>query len=462
MKSKTAQAWPISVSAICLLGCLSAQAASLVKPPKLVQPSPTEAQRTDEWRYTLAPGDTLIGLANRLMKPPADWQKLQSHNRFANPQLVLPGQVVRIPLAWLRSDATVATVLLQQGVVNVRRGTARLASVVSGTEILPGDQIETGVQSTLSMQFIDGSRIAIAPRSKVLIESLLVYGKSGITETRLKIDEGAVESTVVPLKNVASKYVVTTPVFNLGVRGTEFRARYDSATQTAFSEVGEGSVAAQGRASPVLVGAGFGTLAVVNTEPKTPKALLAAPELRGIEKTLTQVPLQFTWAPEPGAAAYRAQVFADKTLTRQITEGVFNQPSARWLNLPDGAYVLRVRSIDAEGLEGAGKAVDFELNARPEAPFPNMPGTPDAASLAFGSEANLRWTEPPEAAAYRVQVSDNPGFQTLLLDRKDIVSTEVKLALPSGTYYWRVATVTSSGKQGPFGDVQKIVLRNSP
>ncbi len=440
---------------VLMAACMSAHGAT----PKAAPAGVATAERRDEWRYTIAPGDTLIGLVARLMKPPADWYQLQNLNRFPDPQQLQPGNVVRIPVAWLRSDAGVAKVVGAQGTVSVRRGTARLASTAAGVELLTGDQIETGAQSTLTVRFIDDSRVVIAPDSKVLIESLLVYGKSGITETRLKIEQGGADSVVTPMRMSASRYVVTTPVFNLGVRGTDFRARFDPTTQIAFNEVLSGGVSAQGGKSEVQVGAGFGTLALINTEPKLPKKLLDAPQLRGIGKISDRVPVELSWEPEAGASGYRAQVFTDKSLGRQVIEGVFAQPNARWLTLPDGTYALRVRSIDAEGLEGASTVVDFVLKARPEAPFSYQP---ENGARVAGEAVLLKWTEPPVALAYRLQVSDRADFQTLRLDRRDISVPALSIALPPGTYYWRIATIAQGDDQGPFSDAQSFVLNRAP
>ncbi len=414
----------------------------------------------DEWKYVVAPRDTLIGLVNRLMKPPATWEKLQEINQFPNPQQLKPGGIVRLPVAWLKSSAAVATVSVAQGAVGVRRGAARLPSTAAGTEVLPGDVVETGAQSTLTLRFVDGSSVVVAPESKVLIENLLVYGKSGITETRLRIEEGGLDSSVKPKTQVSSsRYVVTTPVFNLGVRGTEFRARFDPTSKVAFSEVLSGGVAAQGASSQVPIGAGFGTLALINTDPKPPIKLLDAPLLQGISKTASRVPVDLKWQQEKDASGYRAQVFTDRSFSRQVVEGVFTEPVARWLTLPDGAYVLRVRSIDAQGLEGASTASDFVLKARPEAPFSSQPA--DAARV-VGNSVLLKWSEPPEALAYRLQVSSAADFSQLSLDRNDIIATQLSLALPPGTYFWRIATLIAGNDQGPYGDVQSFVLSRAP
>ena len=417
------------------------------------------AERAEEWNYTVTKGDTLIALVERLMKPATEWRRLQQLNRLPNPQRLAPGTVIRIPVAWLRSDATVATVVHGQGFVFVRRGTARLSETPAGTELLPGDQIETGPQSTLAVRFIDGSSIVVAPDSKLLIETLLVYGSTGITETRLKIEEGGVDSLVKPFTNASSRYVVTTPVFNLGVRGTEFRARFDPRTRTAFSEVLEGGVAALGKSRAVRVDAGFGTLAEINSEPKQPIKLLGAPLLRGMPKLTDRVPVSLPWEPEPGATSFRTKLFARAAPERQLFEDVFTKPQARWPDLPDGAYVVQVRSIDADGLEGASATREFVLKARPEAPFVNQPA--DTAKV-YGDEATFGWSESQAAEKYHLQVSGSPDFKTLLLDQKDVVGTKFKFALPPGSYFWRIASVAKGDDHGPFADVFGFVQRKIP
>ena len=413
----------------------------------------------DEWRYTVTKGDTLIALVQRLMKPSTDWREVQRLNRLPNPQRIVPGTVVRIPVAWLRSDAAVATVSLAQGAVSVRRDSARLNAMPAGTELLPGDRIETGPQSILAMTFIDGSRMTITPDSKVQIESLLVYGKTGITETRLKVEEGGVDSQVKPMSSPSSRYVVTTPVFNLGVRGTDFRARFDPTSQLAFSEVLEGRVIAGGKASQVPIGAGFGTLALINTEPKPPVRLLGAPLLKSLPEKIDQIPLSLPWEPEAGAKSYRAKVFLQGAPDRQLLEAVFVKPVARWVDLPDGAYLLQVRSIDADGLEGAVTERKFVLKARPAAPFVSQPAE---GGKVYGDSVTFKWSESVAAEKYHLQVASDKEFKTLLLDRKDITGGEYKFAVEPGNYFWRIASIAKGDDHGPFGDVFGFVQRKIP
>ena len=417
------------------------------------------AEKADDWQYTVSNGDTLIGLTETLLKPPATWRKLQSINRVADPLRLVPGSTLRIPAAWLRGDVTVAEVVHAQGSVQVHRDGGLLPDQLAGARLRAGDQIQTAAQSTLTLRFIDGSRLLVAPDSRVSIESLLIFGKTQMTETRLRVDAGGVDSRVSPLKGSVSRYEVKTPTLNLGVRGTDFQVRFDAKERVSRSEVLEGRVAAQGAKSQIVVNAGFGTLSGASGEPQPPQRLLGAPELRGIAKRLERVPLRFTWEPVKDASAYRAQVFSDRSLDRLLLDGVFAQPGARWQDLPDGAYVLRVRSIDAAGLEGAATTMDFVLKARPEPPFTSLPAE---GAKVYGEKASFKWTGSKAAERYRLQISDKADFHSLSLDRSDLKSTEFEAPLPPGNYHWRIASIAKGDDQGPFSDPLSFVQRKIP
>ena len=80
----------------------------------------------------------------------------------------------------------------------------------------------------------------------------------------------------------------------------------------------------------------------------------------------------------------------------------------------------------------------------------------------MGKSVLLKWSEPPEALAYRLQVSLQADFSQMQVDQNDFTATELNVALPPGTYHWRVATLTAGNNQGPFGDVQSFKLNRVP
>ena len=74
------------------------------------------------YRYTTAPGDTLIGIGATMLRRPEDWRQVQRINRIANPYRMAVGTALRIPLSMMRSDPVTARVAQTQGEVSGKRG----------------------------------------------------------------------------------------------------------------------------------------------------------------------------------------------------------------------------------------------------------------------------------------------------------------------------------------------------
>ena len=69
----------------------------------------------------------------------------------------------------------------------------------------------------------------------------------------------------------------------------------------------------------------------------------------------------------------------------------------------------------------------------------------------------LRWGKVPGAASYRLQISQQPLFGLLLLDKPDIASSSVVLPdLVSGSYYWRASARDAGGDEGAFSETRKF------
>nr|WP_316643410.1 FecR domain-containing protein [uncultured Roseateles sp.] len=425
-------------------------------PPALAAEPPAPA---GDWVYRVAPGDTLIDLQQRFLQSPADWRGLQKLNHVANPRRLMPGSSLRMPVAWLRQDATVAEVVHLQGQVGLQRGQAPAGWVAVGDKLRSGDALQAPADGSLTLRFADGSRLLVRPQTQLLLERLMVYGQSEVHDTRLQLQQGSLDSQVLPRAGGLRSYQIRTPTVTLGVRGTDFRAQADA--QGASLEVLEGKVAAgDGSVKPGaerVVEAGYGLRAQAGQAPGVPSKLLPAPSLQGLPALLERVPLRFAWPALDGASAYRAQVIeADGGL---LLDGRFDLPAARWVDLPDGNYRLRVRGIAANGLEGLDAGQAFRLKARPEPPFISQPA-PNAK--VYGDSATLAWTRATAAARYHLQLSDSADFSRPQLDLADVTATEHRLALAPGSYHWRVASIRADGDHGPFSDVQPFTQKPIP
>ncbi|MEC5386009.1 FecR domain-containing protein [Uliginosibacterium sp. H3] len=412
------------------------------------------------WHYSIKPGDTLIGVANAFLKNPNDWPKLQTINLIPDPKRLVPGSTLRLPVALLRREAAVAEVVFVQGQATRMAQDGSKQPLAEGAKLQIGDIIETPADASVSLRFVDGSRLLLTPNSKLVLNDMQLLGKAGIAQTILELQRGSLDTGVAKQDKPGARYEIKSRSLNLAVRGTEFRVAVDEANQATRSEVIEGVVQASGeQGKAVAVQAGFGTQATAGQAAAAPRALLPAPVLSQLPARFERIPLRIGLPPTAGATRYRAQVFADNTFRQLLLDGTFTDGSAKWADLPDGRYMLRVRAIDSAGLEGLNADREFVLKARPEPPFLNAPldGT-----KSYGTETTLRWSASTKAQRYHVQVSAQADFNTLLSEAGDLTKTEHVVALAPGQYYWRVASIAPGADHGPFSDVQAFTQRPIP
>lgn len=413
--------------------------------------------------HVVAPGDTLIGLRDRLLQPGTPWSVIQRLNRVADPRRLKPGSTLRLPLALMRDQPSQAQVPWVSGRVSVqRRGSGNTEALTAGAVLLTGDLVTTGAQSSAAIAFEDGTQLLLRPDSRLLIERITRVQPQGPGRSQLQLESGGADAQVpVPSGGAPRNRVdVRTPVVNLGVRGTDFRAQANGARaqlEVLSGQVAAAPPAARAGTAETRVDGGFGVVAS-GTGVGRPRALLPAPDTSAVPALVERLPLRLPFAPLAGAKAYRAQVFdADGGALR--LDGLFDAAQAQWSDdLPDGRYELRLRAADAEGLEGRDARFAFRVKARPEPPFLSEP-RPGAALTT--ESVRFRWARNASASRYALQVSDTPGFERPRVDRADLTDTEADILLPLGTYHWRVASVRGTDDRGPWSDAQ-TVLRVPP
>ena len=448
-------------------GCLSLLAGL----PCAAAPSPAPPARpaAEDWAYAVERGDTLIGIAGRLLQAPQDWRALQRHNRVSQPRRLQPGQVLRIPLAWLRPDAAAAEIVDVVGDTRLELAGGQRVVVASGQAMGAGDTLVTAADSSAVIRLADGSRVLVVPLSRITLARALTLRGVGAGLTSLQLQRGGVESQV-RRQPPLPRFEIKSPVLDLAARGTEFRARFDSESQRGWGEVTEGRVAAMPAttaagtsastppAAAVLLEPGYGILgATAGLGERT--ALRLAPDLATTAKRVERLPLRLEWPAQPGAAGWRAQVLEGGGAARLLVETRSAQPRVQFGDLPDGDYLLRVRAIDAAGLEGAGREAAFRLKARPEPPFLREPAPADRR---VGASTRFVWALSSAARSYHLQVAADEGFGSPLHDRPGLTAAELELPLPPGRWYWRLASVRGDNDRGPWGDAQTFEVLAPP
>ena len=415
-----------------------------------------------DYEYTVRDGDTLIGIAQAYLAQPAEWPRLRTVNRIANPRRLRPGSTLLIPIELLREESGKTSVVSASGDAAGGDG----VRLQPGTEIAPGTSLRTGATGTATLRTPEGALITLQPRSEVQVTAVSRYFNTGIIKTVVRMISGRLEALVDKLSG-PSRFEVQTELAIAGVRGTRFRVAYDGTARRAQTEVLEGEVGFSGVGSPaaVTVATGFGSVTDASGRPQTAVALLPAPRFDDRDALQERLVTRFRFEALPGAAGYRAQIASDAEFRLEVIESMFTSAEIKFADLADGAYFLRARAIDAQGLEGRDTVVAFRLKARPEPPLVSSPA-PDGKVRA--TSVVLEWASNPEAASYRLQIAEDDEFKRVAQDE---VVTEVRFEsklLPFGEYYFRVRSIRGTGvgsaaaDPGPWGDIRKFVLRPPP
>lgn len=298
------------------------------------------SQADEEFIYTVQPGDHPWNIAQRYLRDTSDALRLTRLNQIANDRVVAPGTALRIPAQWLKLEAAVA-----------------------GEQIGVGSRLRTGAGSSAMLVFDDGSRVMLRQASELRVLRSDKRTLGGGFLVTLELVRGGLENMVIPRSRQDNRFEIHTPAAVAAVRGTRFRV--NAGEKTTWTEVLDGAVDVGNDAGKMLAGAGFGTVARFGRAPDTPRPLLAPPDLLVLPSRLERLPIDWPLAPVAGGVAYRTQLSPDASFNAIVSDELSTAPRARVLDIPDKQYVMRVRAIDADGLEGLAAERPVLVYARP-------------------------------------------------------------------------------------------------
>jgi hypothetical protein len=409
---------------------------------------------TRYWRYTAKKSDNLWSLAVKYSQT-RYVDGIQQLNEIKDPYRIPPGTVIKIPLAWLNLKNVTAKVVSVVGQPMLLTVNNQSLPVQVGMRIDNGSQLITATAENVLLEFDDKSRLLLKQNSQIMFENLQAYDKTGIADSRVLLRKGSSDNFVNPsLTDVGTHYQIRTPSSIMAVRGTAYRVNAGD-DQSSRSEVLKGKVLAQGVTAAQLLPEKTGTTVQPGQAPLPPKKLLPAPHLATIPSTIKTSVLNVPFKALPGAVGYRIEIAPDKSFSSLVYEGRTDQPILQSVLLPGGTYAARVRGIDKEGLEGMDAVVEFSLIIQLPPPFIMLPRQNE---IVYEQNTTFKWAQVLKASRYHFQLSRSANFSSLLIDRRDLIPFEFRLAdqLVTGDYYWRVASVDTNGQEGEFSDVQKF------
>jgi hypothetical protein len=410
-----------------------------------------------EWLYPVKPGEHLWGLAERFLDGHKSYGRLQQLNGIKDPKRIPPGSVLRIPLAWMRRVATEARITALNGRVEIEHtGNAPLPAGV-GDPLRESDRLRTASGAHAAITLPDGTQVRVLADSEVAVEAMATYRNARVFDSRLLVARGRTESIAPTGRDGATRFELRTRAGVTSVRRTVFRVATTDDGDMSTTEVLHGRVSAGNDTGQVTVDAGFGTVMAPGRAPSPPAALLPAPSLDGLPAKLVRMPVLVDFPPVAGALRYRLQLAADPSFSPLLADVATAAPSIELPDLPDGRYAIRVRGIDAQGLEGTDAARDFEISARPGAPRLE---TPMAGALADDTPPRFAWAPdgPADRLRYRFQLARDEAFTQLQTDLRDLATPEYASAepLPPGLWHWRVAATDTVRGDGPFGETRAL------
>ena len=415
----------------------------------------------EEWTYTTRPNDTIWDISKKYLKSVTYWKKLQAHNSVDIAKRLSPGTKLRIPLEWLKIQAAPALVVSVTGKASLHTpGTTTPATLIPKQFVNIGDTVLTGEDGSALIQFADNSSLLIQKSSQVKFNTLSSYGTSGMVDTQLRLQQGRVETTVKPLRGSISRYEITTPAAVAAVRGTAFRVAYQPEQKTMASEVVKGSinVAAEGTKQPI--DKGYGSITEKGKPPQPPVKLLEKPNLSNLSETLRHLPYQFKWPSLQDASQYRIQISPSQQADSLSLESSQPTNSYTLTDLSDGNYILRIRGIDNNGLEGFNAEHNFVLSTD----FPVVTLINPVNKLETSSEDLIfEWTNEEKASQYRLQISTNVEFSNLVVDETLNSNTyTLKDSLPEKNYFWRISAIDNQGNNGKPSSVESFTVEENP
>lgn len=402
------------------------------------------AVEEDSVELRVEKGDKLIHLGRKYLADPGKWREVARFNRLKNPNLILPGQRIKVPVRLLPGVPVEARVTFVYGEVKVQKDERTAWKVLNlGERVSPGSRIQTGKAGSLELTFEDHNSIFLKPNTAL---GIIVSEKKGSTyrHSNFFLDAGRAITKMKKATGSESRLEITTPSAVASGRGTEFRVSVDQAAATR-TEVLEGWINVSAMEQTLEIRQGEGSFVAKGAPPISPQKLLPPPGPLDFKPIYKEIPLRFTFQEMPGLTSVRGLLTKDR-LGREILEEkvVTIKDPLEWVNLPDGTYYLFTQGIDQYGIEGF-QSQPFEVKLRVN-PLPPLVSTRDNENEFIGKTTQFNWLKVKDAIRTHLQVAQDEAFTIIKEEHKDFQGESYQTGtLDYGKYYFRIRSIAQDG-----------------
>jgi hypothetical protein len=409
-----------------------------------------------EWTYTIEADQTVQGIANRFLASGISSSRILQHNNLVNSSQLKSGDTVKIPLSWLQQQPDPARASSVSGQVMIFSGRdSSKRPLTSGTLIRVGDEVISHSGST-TIELADGSTMRLSPNSRLAFNRLTRYGKSGMADTRLRLNDGELETRVEPFVEDGSRFEIETPSAVAAVRGTMFTLKTDATGtdlrvtegRVAFGPTGKTRVIPRGYSARVSSG---------RSDDINIRRLPPAPTINPMPTQLTQLPETLSWEPN-GASRYRVNVFEADT-GRWLQSANLEDINYNLDLLDNGNYQVQLAALDSRGIAGMPGTVDFKVDLQARAAELTMPASGEAVN---DDMPEFRWQLRGQNEVAHIEIADDQSFSNVIATSEWAPDQR---ALPSrplspGKYYWRVVT-EAGGNSVATSEVRTLIINGT-
>ncbi|WP_417517503.1 FecR domain-containing protein [Marinobacter sp.] len=411
---------------------------------------------TPEWVYTLKPGESFAEVAGDLLIKNFGIGRLLQYNAIENPATLGEGDRIRIPLSWLKRQPDPARATSVSGNVQLISGIdGRKKPLTKDTLIRVGDEVLSGAGAA-TITLADGSEVRLSPDSRLIFNRLTQYGKSGMIDTRLRLNRGEVHTRVNPVIEGGARFEIETPSAVAAVRGTAFSLQ--TGPEGTSLQVTDGVVDFGARNQTQRIPAGYSATVSSNSSSELNiRRMPPAPEINPLPPILTQLPAEMTWKRSP-ATNYRLDIFETDSgrwvESREVSGNRFDIS-----RLDNGQYEVHLAAFDQKGMTGMPGIlpIEVDLQARTATLL-----TPESGDSVNDDMPEFRWTLNGENEVARVEIAEDEAFRNLVATSEWAPGIT---ALPSrplspGQYYWRVVT-EAGGNSVATTEPRKLIVNGT-
>lgn len=390
----------------------------------------------DDVTIEVRSGDTLGDLARMQMDSPARWRDVANYNLLPDPNLIEPGQQLRVKRVWLKSRVGSLKVEAVAGVATAD------GKVLKAGDVIPaGARVLTSQGGALRLRMPDTSLVNMLERSELKVEKL-EQRADGALYSLFRLVTGQIDAFKARHAVGMADLAVAGRNATIGIRGTHFRARQDGVLT--FTEVEEGTVAFDAVQTPVELALHAREGSVANgVEAAQVIPLLPEPTYPELPVSFDTPYIEWPMGELVGALHYVGELARNEDFSDGLVSVRSDGKTMRLNELPNGRYWLKLRAVDSHGLQGMEGRISFEVNV----PLRKFAMTKVYVS---GKQLQLRWVGRQRSVSYQVQVALRQDFQHLLLDAK---TTDNWIDMPRpqpGRYFLRVRQIYAGGQAGDW------------